>query len=176
MSKKFIGFFTVILAVLAMVAMSAMSQEAKKDKESKPAHDYVGAKKCKICHKAEYNAWLETGHATAYDKLSDEEKKKPECVQCHITGTTAKDELLEGVQCEACHGPGSDYKSPKIMNKKKWAADPEGHLAMAKEAGLVIPTEETCVRCHKKEGNPNFKEFDFEKRKGMVHPISAEGE
>ena len=175
MSKRFIVFFTVILAALALVAVNVLSQETKKE-ETKPAHEYVGVTKCKICHKDVYTAWSKTGHATAYDKLSDEEKKKPECVQCHITGTTAKGELLEGVQCEACHGPGSDYKSPKIMNKKKWEADPEGQLAMAKEAGLVIPTEETCVRCHKKEGNPNFKPFDFAKRVGMVHPIGGEDE
>ena len=175
MSKRFIVFFTLILAALALAAMNAVSEEAKKADESKPAHDYVGADKCKICHKAEYNSWLETKHATAYSVLSDEEKKKPECVQCHITGTTAKDELLEGVQCEACHGPGSDYKSPKIMSEKKWAADPETHKAMAIEAGLVYPKAEDCTRCHKKEGNPNFKEFDFEKRKGEVHPTAAAG-
>ena len=77
MSKKFVLFFSVILAALALLAMSALSDEAKKDEESKPAHQYVGAKKCKTCHKVQYNSWLESGHATAYDKLSDEEKKKP---------------------------------------------------------------------------------------------------
>lgn len=177
MSKKFLIFFTVILAALALVAMNVVSEEAeKKEEESKPAHDYVGAKKCKFCHKVEYNSWLETGHAGAYDLLTDEEKKKPECVTCHITGTTKKDELVEGVQCEACHGPGGDYKSPKIMSRKKWAADPETYKAMAIEAGLVYPTEEDCTRCHKKEGNPNFKPFDFEKRKGEVHAMSSEEE
>jgi len=172
MSKKFVLFFSVILAALALLAMSALSDEAKKDEKSKPAHQYVGAKKCKTCHKVQYNSWLESGHATAYDKLSDEEKKKPECIECHITGTTAKDVLLEGVQCESCHGAGKDYKSPKIMSKKKWPADPEAHKAMAIEAGLVYPTAENCIRCHKKEGNPNFKEFDFEKRKGEVHAMN----
>ena len=60
------------------------------------------------------------------------------------------------------------------MSKSKWKKDPEGQLALAKEAGLIIPTAETCKRCHTKEGNPNFKEFDFEKSKGKVHPIAAE--
>ncbi len=175
MSKKFIVFFTLILAALALVAMNAVAEEPKKE-DAKPVHDYVGAKKCKTCHKAQYTSWLETGHATAYDVLSDEEKKKPECIECHITGTTAKDVLLEGVQCEACHGPGKDYKSPKIMSKKKWKADPEAHKAMAVEAGLLYPKAEDCTRCHQKEGNPNFKEFDFEKRKGEVHTITTSNE
>lgn len=152
-----------VLAVAGLVAGAAFAGDEK------PAHEYVGAKKCKTCHKLQYNSWLETPHAKAFDKLSDEEKKKPECVKCHTTGTTAKGVLLEGIQCEACHGPGSDYKSPKIMSKKKWKADPEGQLKLALEAGLIIPTEKDCVRCHTKEGNPNFKPFDFEKRKGKVH-------
>jgi len=153
-----------LTALFAIWAMSASAAEKK--------HEFVGAKKCKVCHKAEFKAWAETPHAKAFDKLSDEEKKKSECVACHTTGTTAKGILLEGIQCEACHGAGKDYKSPKIMSKKKWKADPEGHLKMAIEAGLVYPPDEkVCQKCHHKEGNPNFKPFDFEKRKGKVHPV-----
>ena len=29
------------------------------------------------------------------------------------------------------------------------------------------------MNCHKKEGNPNFKELDFAKSKGLVHKMSA---
>ena len=119
---------------------------------------------------------MKTKHARAYDVLSDEEKQKPECVKCHTTGTTAKDELLKGVQCEACHGAGADYKSPKIKSKKKWKADPERQLKLAVEAGLILPTEESCVRCHTKEGNPNFKEFKFAERKELVHPVESKQE
>ncbi len=135
-------------------------------------HDYVGAKKCKACHKAIYTAWSETGHATAFDVLTDEEKKNDACVACHTTGVLAKDSsLMEGVQCEACHGAGSDFKSAKIMSKKKWAADPEAHKAMAIEAGLIYPTAENCVVCHTEKGNKNFKEFKFEDRVKAVHTV-----
>jgi len=112
---------------------------------------------------------LEIKHTKAFDVFSDEEKKKPECDGCHITGKTAKSEVLEEVQCEVCHGPGSEYKSIKIMNKKKWAADPETYQKKAIETGLIYPKEENCKRCHKKEGNLNFKKFDFAKRKPLVH-------
>ncbi|MFQ5498961.1 MAG: multiheme c-type cytochrome [Candidatus Zixiibacteriota bacterium] len=141
--------------------------------EEKVSHDYVGAKKCKTCHKKYFKAWSKTGHAKAYDLLSDEEKKNEECVGCHITGTTAKGVLLEGVQCERCHGPASDYKSMKIMSKKKWKADPEKYKKLAVEAGLLYPTEETCVECHNKK-SPNYKEFKFAERVKKVHPISAD--
>ncbi len=158
-----VSIFSFFLAALLLVASGMVTAKDT-------AHKYVGAKKCKTCHKANFKSWSETGHAKAYDLLSDDEKKKPECTKCHITGTTAKGVLLEGVQCEACHGPGSAYKSPKIMSKKKWKADPKKHEQMAIDAGLILPTEETCVRCHTKEGNANFKEFKFEERKLKVHP------
>lgn len=163
---------TIILLMLALFAFAAVLMAEEAAKEEKAAHEYVGSAKCKMCHKAEFTAWEATPHAKAFGALSAEEQKKPECIGCHITGTMADGSVIEEVGCEACHGPGADYKSPKIMSKKKWEADPDTHKKMAIDAGLVYPTEETCVRCHKKEGNPNFKEFKFEEMKGKVHPVS----
>jgi hypothetical protein len=164
-----LSMFSALLFLFATAFVWAA--EGAKEK-AKP--EYVGAKKCKACHKAEHKSWLETKHAKAFDVLSVEEKKKAECVGCHITGKTAKGELLEGIQCEACHGPGSGYKSAKVMSKKKWAANPDKHKKMAVEAGLVHPTEKECKRCHKKEGNPNFKKFDFAKKKLLVHEMKSD--
>lgn len=168
--------FFIILTALAVMAFlfagAVYSEEAAKTDEAKKVdHAYVGAKKCKACHKGQHAAWSETAHAKAFSLLSAEEQKKPECVKCHSTGTTAKGVFLENIECEACHGPGKDYKSAKIMNKKKWKADPEAHMKMALEAGLIIPDEKVCVRCHTKEGNANFKEFKFAERMKLVHPV-----
>jgi len=162
-------------ALVAFLGLTAVAQEGEKAAKEEVKHDFVGAAKCKVCHKAQFTAWSETPHAKSYDKLSDEEKAKPECVTCHSSGKlTADGTLMEGIQCEACHGAGGDYKSAKIMSKKGWAADPEGSKKAAIEAGLIYPTEENCKTCHKKEGNPNFKEFDFATMKGKVHPVVAE--
>lgn len=158
---------SMVLVAIALVVSAAYATEKKK-------HEYVGAKKCKICHQVQYKSWSKTPHAKAFDLLSAEEKKKDECIVCHSTGTTAKGVFLEGIQCEACHNPGSHYKSAKIMSKRKWKADPEKHLAMAIKAGLNIPTEKTCKQCHQKEGNANFKPFDFAKRKHLVHTMKSE--
>lgn len=164
--KKVSVLLVLALAVFALTTMLAYA-------EGGPT--YVGDAKCKGCHKDVHTAWAETGHAKAFTVLSAEEQKDPKCVSCHITGKDATGAVLEGVQCEACHGPGSDYKSAKIMSKKKWAADPEAQKKMAIEAGLIYPTAENCQSCHKEEGNPNFKPFDFEKSKAKVHPVKAEG-
>jgi mono/diheme cytochrome c family protein len=180
--RKLFTLSMIMVALVAFMAIGLMADDAanaeKKAemKEAAPAHEYVSAKKCKACHKDVYTSWKTTPHAKAFEALSVEEQKKPECVKCHMTGMMADGTAINNVECEACHGPGADYKKASIMSKKKWAADPEGQLAMAKEAGLIIPTEETCVRCHKKEGNPNFKEFDFEKMKGKVHAMPSQGE
>ncbi len=51
--------------------------------------------------------------------------------------TTDKD--LRGVQCEACHGPGSAYKSMKVMKDPK----------LARQNGLWEVTRDVCMRCHR---------------------------
>lgn len=70
----------------------------------------IGAEKCQICHKVQFASWLESSHA----------KRKPP------------------LDCEGCHGPGSEYKSLANMR------DP----VKARAAGLVIPTAAFCARCH----------------------------
>ncbi len=114
------------------------------------APTYIGAAKCKMCHKIEYDSWSQTKHAKATDdaKASTKWKFEAACLTCHATN---KDEALAGVQCEACHGPGSDYKTLSVMKD----------LAKAKAAGLVIPTQETCNTCH--DGNDHHKKQVFTK-------------
>ena len=161
---------TIALILAVLVAFLAVGVVAEKAE-----FENVGAKKCKGCHKDLYAAWLETPHATTFDKLSDEEKKNEACLKCHTSGTVAKDgSLMEGVQCEACHGPGSAYKSAKIMSKSKWKADPETHKKMAIEAGLLYPVEKDCVKCHTPEGNDNFKEFKYAEKQNTSHPVKKE--
>ncbi len=113
----------------------------------------------------------------------------PACVRCHTTGfgqggyeikdpgfwlqVTAKGkptkevkrmEALKGIGCEVCHGPGSEYKSKKIMKKLFFGELPADTL------GFKIPTEALCRQCHNKE-SPSFKEFHFEERyKEISHP------
>jgi len=122
---------------------------------------YKGIKKCKTCHIKIYKTWKETKHATAFDRLNEKEKQDPKCIECHTTG---KDTNLPGVQCEACHSPGSKFSSAKIMNKKKYKANPQLQRKLALEAGLVIaPDENNCKQCHN-ERSPHYQGFDFKAR------------
>lgn len=163
--------------MIFMLSTVVMAEEA--------AHQYVGAAKCKICHKAEkkgdqYGKWEASKHSKAYEVLASEAaiaigkdkgienpQTSDQCLKCHVTAFGAAAEAkaesfdqTEGVGCEACHGPGSDYKKMSVMKD----------LAAAKDAGLIVPTEETCVTCHNEE-SPTYKEFKYaEFYKIIAHP------
>ena len=122
---------------------------------------YKGAKKCKVCHIKIYKTWKVTKHATAFDRLSEKEKQDPKCIECHTTGNDIK---FPGVQCEACHAPGSKFTSAKIMNRKKFKANHDRQEKLAIEAGLIIaPDEQSCKQCHN-ENCQHYKDFDFKAR------------
>ncbi len=121
------------------------------------AADYVGASKCKMCHKTEHASWLETTHANAGENAKKSEKWDPAaCVKCHATNSS--EEML-GVQCEACHGPGSDFKKMSIMK------DHEKAVAN----GLIVPSQETCDGCH--VGNDHASEKVFKDNKANPKAI-----
>jgi hypothetical protein len=135
-------------------------------------HKYIGAAKCKMCHMssskgAQYQVWKDGPHANAWNVLSPEEQQKPECTKCHSTAKSVDASLLEasitpeeGVSCESCHGPGSDYKSKTVM------MDREQSIAN----GLILPTKEVCIQCHNDE-SPHYQGFDFDARfKQIAHP------
>ncbi len=158
MTKRITYLLISGLITLTLLAAVALAEgEAAPEKKEEVTHDFVGAKKCKICHKEEFASWEQTSHAKAWTVLKPEEQKNEECIGCHSTGTTAKDVFLEGVQCEACHGAGADYKKKKIMK--------DTEKAMA--AGLVIPDSTLCLTCHN-DKSPNFEGFDF--KKYMANP------
>ena len=162
---------TVVLACVVALATAlapAQDQPAKPAEAKKPA--YVGSKGCKVCHTGEkkgrmWEIWTESKHAKSMAALASTkgEDKDPKCLKCHTTGhgaggygsesmeALAVAEGLGAVGCEACHGPGSTYKSLAVMKNREAAI----------AAGLVIPTEATCTRCHNEE-SPTFKDFKFD--------------
>ncbi|MBD3333349.1 hypothetical protein GF356_10905 [candidate division GN15 bacterium] len=161
------------LIVAGLLVFSALAEDTKK--EEAPEYDYIGAKKCglKPCHGKDgiMASWEETPHATAYDDLTDEQKADESLMKFYTTGTTKKGDVLTGVQCEACHGPGSDYKSMSIMKDREKAI----------ANGLLMPDEETCKGCHNADAPGKLGEsaegFDFAKmmEKGVhILPYSDE--
>ena len=149
---------------------------------SQPGPKYVGVFACAECHDSpstglQFSIWRMSRHAQAYAVLSTPAayetaasrglevppQESPECLRCHSTAglgepgnylaSLSKD---EGVGCEACHGPGSEYLDEAIMR------DP----VAARSSGLQPVTEETCKACHESET------FDFaESFEKIAHPF-----
>jgi hypothetical protein len=123
-----------------------------------PRPAYVGARKCKVCHLEIYRSWEKTRHAWALAALDDEQLQDPRCLACHTTGFGTGGyggrsgvASLGGVQCEACHGPGSLYSRSSLMRKPDLCA----------EMGLVKPDSLACITCHNSE-SPTFKGFAYQ--------------
>lgn len=119
------------------------------------ASDYVGARRCKSCHPAEYAQWKTTPHARAVERLSAAERRDPRCAGCHSTSAA---DGLEGVQCESCHGAGKYY----------WPAHVMVDHALAKAVGLLPGNQKsTCVSCHTAD-TASVTPFDFAKAIELV--------
>ena len=152
--------------VLAILLFSLLSRQAAAQARL-PV--YVGVKACGECHDGpamgdQWSRWLHTPHAKAYASLATPQAKQiavlsgipvepqesPMCLGCHATGAEAEESerddtfsIRDGVQCEKCHGPGSEYMDLKVMT------DP----AASKKAGLIIPTIDDCLKCHQEKGS-----------------------
>jgi hypothetical protein len=183
-------------AVLVLILVSVFSLSQIALSQQKPAHKYVGTKMCSACHRGEkkgnvFEIWLKSKHAQAYKVLETPEAAKvakekalkkpasqsPECLKCHVPTHNADKALLmttfdpkDGVQCETCHGPGSDYKSIPVMKDR----------AKAVAAGLIFretdkEIEEACKKCHNEE-SPTFKGFNFKEMWPKIkHAVPKQG-
>ncbi len=141
---------------------------------------YVGTKTCGMCHKSEKQGqqlkiWSESKHAQAYKALLTPEAdaismkkggkkaaENPECLKCHVGEKALVESAFkeDGVQCETCHGAGSEYKAMAVMKNK----------AESIKKGLIEHKDvaKFCVTCHNSE-SPTFKGFKFEE---MVKKIA----
>ncbi len=151
------------------------------------AFSFIGVEKCIMCHKSEKSGnqaavWKQSRHAEAYNTLltpradsiaksrgfATPAKDAAECLACHTMASSKIEDQKLGVQCEACHGPGSAYKSLAVMKDK----------AKAIAAGLTryedkAAIEKQCRSCHN-EKSPSFKAFNFDERWAQIkHPKPA---
>ncbi|MDZ7359886.1 MAG: multiheme c-type cytochrome [candidate division KSB1 bacterium] len=137
------------------------------------------------CHTNENNWWKDDAHHATVDAFYDDPaayekiaqlagvgtgnmlKGNQICASCHGTVIAGKEsrDVEDGVSCESCHGPGSDYKDPH--------SEKPGGYEKALKLGLVelknLDTRaKTCVRCHYitdqkliAAGHPNGANFNY---------------
>ncbi len=156
-----------ILISVGLIAIFALGLRAGDDVET---FDFLGVKKCMICHKGEkkgtvYEKWQESKHSQAFQvlvDLKDGSDKNADCLKCHTTGFGKSGYVVdaenaskfEGVQCEMCHGAGSAHK----------LVHPKDVVAAATKGFIASPTVETCQVCHhdKTHEERDLKKFVFE--------------
>jgi hypothetical protein len=158
-------------------------------------HKYTGVSACAMCHKTEksgnqFGVWNNSLHSKAFETLKSAKAKEivtkmglkteayesPECLKCHTTGYGSAAEMFDakfkaedGVQCESCHGAGSDYKSLKIMKNREDAVKNGLNNILVADGSA----EKLCKTCHN-EGSPNYKGFNFEEYWNKIkHPKGA---
>lgn len=144
-----------ILIALALAAAVASADPAiSENRGYTEVYYYIGVEFCRSCHARDDKkagpklktcfSWEGSAHARAWEILPDEDKNNPACLRCHTTGyglprrAGIDEKALRGVQCEACHGPGSGYFTWSVMKNSE----------KAKENGLWEPVKEVCQRCH----------------------------
>jgi len=124
--------------------------QLRASKGQKESSRYLGVGACQTCHAEAFEVYSKTAHAHAFQTLAAQfVHRDTNCVGCHVTGWKDRGGFdgrqhrgagvdLIDVQCEACHGPGSEHRR-------------DGSYARA--------AVESCVRCHTKNDDPDF-DFD----------------
>jgi hypothetical protein len=125
--------------------------EAKKKAKLDPQKDFTKDKDCLRCHTTGFGK--PGGYAIPPEGDSPQAKKLQKLAKAR-----------QGVQCEACHGPGSLSSKYKKKNEEyKWADLEKKKLL----DGVLFPDKKNCLSCHN-EDSPTLKKsdpFDFEKKK-----------
>jgi 2',3'-cyclic-nucleotide 2'-phosphodiesterase (5'-nucleotidase family) len=105
---------------------------------------FLGERSCMACHEDAWKAYVASPHRAAFATIRNKgQSNEPECLSCHTTGYMYKNGYSEeapynrliNVQCEACHGYGTQH-----ARDGKWAAQ----------------AKDSCVACHDAANSPNF--------------------
>jgi hypothetical protein len=174
------------VACLLLVAISGYRAES--------ANDFVGAKKCKVCHSSEkmsgthYKLWEESNHAKSFAVLAtdaakesakkhgiEDPQKDEKCLSCHTTkavlGATDEITLDEGISCEACHGAAEGYLKPHAKDGY------DASVALGMVSLKKLTPEElaaTCTRCHREDPlNDFYKPFNFDEAWAKIDHTKA---
>jgi hypothetical protein len=116
---------------------------------------FVGATRCRPCHKKEFSQWFSSPHAIAFNTLLKEGRHfDSKCTPCHVTGfglpsgfsVYEPQSILKGVQCEVCHGPG------------------QKHMLNPSRTNIIGQVDRNiCFQCHDDKHAPSFRKHFSEK-------------
>ncbi|PIV80246.1 hypothetical protein COW53_10785 [bacterium CG17_big_fil_post_rev_8_21_14_2_50_64_8] len=105
---------------------------------------FLSDRSCKGCHEEAWTTYVQSGHMRAFATLRNKGQHfEPDCLVCHTTGYQYKNgysdeppnNRLINVQCEACHGYGTEH---------------------TRDGKYAARAEDSCVVCHDKKNSPEF--------------------
>lgn len=135
----------------------ALGDGAFKEAMESGRYSYAGNLKCRMCHKSFFQGRKGDAHDHAFEKIIEaRDAQNPRCLACHTTGYGVKGGFtsfqetprLMNVQCEGCHGPGSEHI--RRMGKGGFLAGPDRPEILKK----------MCLSCHNARWNRSFSHFD----------------
>jgi hypothetical protein len=129
--------------------------EAPRDLLAFPAGDNVGSGKCLACHAVEHAWWSSSAHANGMASLRAKGRDDPACVRCHATAKLAGPapttlegfDVLGGVGCESCHGPGETHVA---------AGGGTSNIQGLGDSCPVCVIEAVCTSCHTPTWSPDW--------------------
>jgi len=162
--------------------------------------EYIGSKKCKICHSkeevgAQYSKWEAGPHAKSFETLKTDAskaiakkmglktapEKSPECLSCHVTGwgTDSGYKLdVDPMDKKAVRvnedleavGCESCHGAGSLYKSKNTMIGIADGSIKGETVGYTTINEKTCTVCHNKK-SPTYKAFDYAARiKEVQHP------
>ncbi len=142
-------------------------------------YHYVGNTKCRLCHREFFVGRKKDPHVYTFERLvAVNHSGNRRCLGCHTTGygvesgfvSFERTPKLVGVQCEGCHGPGSEHVRLHGDDKNGFGVPRLGNMGSAKKggkreikggflAGADRPKmiKRMCLSCHTKRWGRSFK-------------------
>ena len=137
------------------------SPRSKTSYITKPASGgtpYYSSRLCRVCHREQYQDWLNSGHARAMKTLVDAESVTPDCLPCHSESYRRLKEArvpkasdTSGVECATCHADALPHGMARRNVAKKTRVDPK-----------------LCLQCHDDEYSPDYDQETYFAR--ISHP------
>jgi len=151
----------------------ALGESAFNEAMASGKYSYAGNLKCRMCHKGFFQGRKGDAHDHAFEKIIEaRDAESPRCLGCHTTGFGVKSGFtsfqetprLMNVQCEGCHGPGSEHI--RRMGKGGFLAGPDRPEILKK----------MCLACHNARWNGSFTHFEsaYEGYKQAAPTLSSE--
>lgn len=154
-------------------------------------HDFVGAKKCKMCHKkpatgAQYIKWQEAQHSKAFETLASDEakavakelgiedpQKSGKCLQCHSTAYNHTETLAKNIGTKKSGEPlltveegvscESCHSAGADYKKKKVMKDYD----LSVTNGMNPEPKKECLNCHN-DKNPTWDNTKYKLADGTT--------